>query len=63
MPEFGDLKVTLNAILYIRAYLGVHNKTSNLALRGEVGWVEPDIRRKLEMIRMWARLISMATTD
>ena len=44
---------------YIRAYLGVHNKTSNLAIRGEVGWVEPDIRRKLGMIRLWARLISM----
>ena len=43
----------------IHAYLGVHNKTSNLAIRGEVGWVEPDIRRKLEMIRMWARLIRM----
>ena len=43
----------------IRTYLEVHNKTSNLAIMGEVGWVEPDIRRKLEMIRMWARLIRM----
>ena len=63
VPEFGDLKVTLNAILYTTELfvhiLGVHNKTSNLAIRGEVGWVEPDIRRKLEMIRMWARLIRM----
>ena len=43
----------------IRAYLGVHNKTSNLAIRDEVGWVEPDIRGKLGTIRMLARLISM----
>ena len=37
----------------IRAYLGVHSKSSNLAVRGDVGWTDPDVPRKLEMIRMW----------
>ena len=43
----------------IRAYLGVHNKSSNLAINGDVGWLEPDIRRKLEMVRMWDGLVNM----
>ena len=43
----------------IRAYLGVHSKSSNLASRGDVGWTDPDVRRKLEMIRMWDRLVNM----
>ena len=43
----------------IRAYLGVHNKSSNLAINGDVGWLEPDIRGKLEMTRMWDRLVNM----
>ena len=43
----------------IRAYLGVHSKSSNLAIRGDVRWTDPDVRRKLEMIRMWDRLINM----
>ena len=43
----------------IRVYLGVHNKSSNLAIKGDVGWIDPDVRRKLEMIRMWDRLVKM----
>ena len=35
------------------------NKSSNLAIKGDVGWIDPDVRRKLEMIRMWDRLVKM----
>ena len=42
-----------------RAYLGVPNKSLNLAINGDVGWLEPDIWRKLETVRMWDRLVNM----
>ena len=29
-----------------------------MAIRGDVGWTDPDVRRKLEMIRMWDRLVN-----
>lgn len=40
-------------------YLGVHKKTSNVAINGDIGWLSPDIRRRLDMIRMWDRLVKM----
>lgn len=43
----------------IRAFLGVHKHTSNVAVNGDVGWISSGIRRKLSMIRLWDRLTSM----
>ncbi len=43
----------------IRAFLGVHKHTSNVAVNGDVGWISAGTRRKLSMIRLWARLTSM----
>lgn len=43
----------------IRTYLGVHRRASNLAIHGDVAWLEPSVRRKIEMLRIWARLVQM----
>ena len=43
--------------LYVHI-LGVHSKSS-IRGGGVVGWKDPDVRRKLEMIRMWDRLVNM----
>ena len=43
----------------IRWYLGVHKYAPNLAINGEMGWVNSDIRRKVEMLRYWNKLLDM----
>ena len=43
----------------IRYYLGVHQKTPLLALEGDVGWIDSQRRRHVEMSRLWNRLIVM----
>lgn len=43
----------------IRLYLGVHKFTSNVAINGEFGWIPSRIRRHVNMLRFWNRLISM----
>ena len=43
----------------IRIFLGVHKYASNVAIQGDVAWIPPHIRRKLNMIRLWHRLVSM----
>lgn len=43
----------------IRAYLGVHQYASNPAITGDMGWIPPVIRRRLDMIRLWFRLNKM----
>ena len=42
----------------IRFYLGVHRFASNLAVNGDIGWVTCDVRHKIEMLRLWNRLLS-----
>ena len=44
----------------IRAFLGVHRYASNVAINGDCGWVSARTRRKLDMLRLWHRLVSMS---
>ena len=43
----------------LRFYLGVHPKTPLLALEGDTGWVHPNVRRHIEMLRFWNRVLKM----
>ena len=55
--NFGKLNTIQNRSQ--RLYLGVHRFASNLAINGDMGWVNSNTRRKLEMLRLWKRLIKM----
>ena len=46
----------------IRIYLGVNRFAPLLGLNGECGWIPGSIRRKLEICRLWNRLIKMEDT-
>ena len=43
----------------LRFYLGVHRFAPNCAIYGESGWLNPKLRRQLEIIRLWNRLVIM----
>ena len=43
----------------IRLYLGVHRFAPNPAINGDMGWVNSHIRRKINMLRLWNRLMYM----
>ena len=43
----------------IRSYLGVHKHAPNLAILGDMGWTPSIIRRKLNLLRYWNRLIKL----
>ena len=43
----------------LRCYLGVHKYAPIAALQGEMGFTPPDVRRKIELIRLWNHLISL----
>ena len=43
----------------IRYYLGVHQKAPLLAICGDMGWSSAKLRRHVNMIRFWNRLVSM----
>ena len=45
----------------IRAFLGVHPFASLAAINGDMGWIPPIVRRKLNMIRLWHRFKNMDT--
>ncbi len=45
-----------------RYYLGVHQKTPLLALDGDIGWLNCQNRRHIEMFKMWNRLVKMDDT-
>ena len=42
-----------------RCFLGVNKFAPKLGIEGDMGWISPDIRRKVEMIRFWNRVIGM----
>ena len=42
-----------------RAFLGVHKFASNVVVNGDMGWTVPEVRRKLNMLRLWVRLEKM----
>lgn len=43
----------------IKFFLGVNKMTSNVATQGDMGWISPVVRRHLNIIRLWYRLIKM----
>ena len=42
-----------------RCFLGVNKYAPKLGIEGDMGWISPDIRRKVEVIRFWNRVIGM----
>ena len=43
----------------LRSFLGVHKFTSNVVINGDMGWVLPSVRRKLDMLRLCKRIWNM----
>ena len=43
----------------IRFYLGVNNYSPKHAFKGDVGWVDDRVRRQIEMLRYWNRIVNM----
>ena len=46
----------------MRIFLGIHKHAPNLAVAGDMGWTTGRVRRHIEMIRLWNRLIKMPET-
>jgi hypothetical protein len=44
----------------IRGFLGVHRFAPNLAIHGDMGWYSMSIKRKVSIIRLWNRIITMS---
>ena len=55
--KFGYIDTVQNRA--IRFYLGVHKYAPNLAINGDMGWIGSGVRRKVEMLRYWNRLMKM----
>jgi hypothetical protein len=43
----------------LRVFLGLHKHAPLAILEGDTGWIKPQYRRWLEMLRLWNRLISL----
>ena len=43
----------------IRSFLGVHKFLANLAINGDMGWENCSIRKKIEILRIWNRVVVM----
>ena len=43
----------------IRFYLGVHKCTSNAVIQGDMGWAPPIVRRQVNCLRLWNRLVKL----
>ncbi len=55
--EYSKVETVQNRA--VRFYLGVHNYAPNHVIRGDIGWVTPNVRHKVEILRMWNRFVSM----
>ena len=59
---YGALVLITNAKLQHRAmrtFMGVAKVTPIPFLYGEMNWLAPQIRHKIELVRLWLRLIDM----
>ena len=45
----------------IRLFLGVHRFTPNKAIKGDMGWIPSRIRRHVNILRLWNRLIGLSS--
>ena len=43
----------------IRYFLGVHKLVSIHAITGDVGWINPHTKQKLNMLKLWNRVVDM----
>ena len=43
----------------MRCFLGVNKYAPIVGVEGEMGWTTPAVRRKLEILRLWNRLMSL----
>ena len=55
---FNEIEVVLNKAC--RYFLGVGKFASNIATRGDMGWVSCKVKQKLETIRLWCNIKAMA---
>ncbi len=39
--------------------MGVHPKTPLLVLEGDTGWLHPSVKKQVEMLRFWNRVLKM----
>ena len=46
----------------MRIFLGVHRFAANAAVTGDMGWTQSAVRRKVNILRLWNRLLSMNVT-
>ena len=46
-------------IRVLSCYLGVNRYAPIAGVEGDMGWVTPRIRRQIEMLRLWNRLVSL----
>ena len=44
----------------LRSFLGEHRYTSNIVINGDVAWITPVVRRKVEMVKLLQRMIEMS---
>ena len=42
----------------VRSYSGVHRSSSTVVLNGDMGWNYPVVTRRLDMLRLWVRLVN-----
>lgn len=55
--NFGNIDAIQNRA--IRFYLGLHRFSPNLAVNGDMGWINSSVRRKIEILHFWNRVINM----
>ena len=55
--KFGQIDAIQNRA--IRFYLGIHRFAPNLAINGDVGWISSQVRRKVNMLRLWNRMMKL----
>ena len=54
---YGKIDTVHNRALKI--FLGVHAFAPNAAINADMGWSSSNCRRKVEMLRLWNRLVNM----
>ena len=57
---YNNCNATQNKV--IRNFLGVNKFSSNVVINGDVGWCSPNVRHKINMIKLWNRIQKMDTS-
>ena len=58
----GNEKLDKIHMRAMRCYLGVNRYSAKVGIEGELGWVDPQIRRWINMLRLWNRVVGMNNT-